>query len=219
MCQNVALINDVVNEFVNDGKMFTAYNVTTEVRKRTKDRIAHDEVKRDVHRMFNDGEMFSYNRSLAMLPGINPQPWVYHPLAADISLYNGQPTGTVTSTPPFSGVPTLIPHVPNSISTNAVASDNVFKLDTTNRLCVPAKLIRNLGLSAGDQAAVMYDSELILTSEGKAATMTSADYITSYVVDSYDNVRLTLTALQKGRLNGTEFEIEGDLEKVTIRPH
>lgn len=216
MCQYVDLINDVVSEFVSDGKMFTAHNVTAEVRRRTKDRVQHDEVKRDVHGMFNSGEMFSYNRSLACLPGVNPQPWVYHPLSADVSLYNGQPTGSVAS----NLAATISQLAPVAVAPSP-KTDEVFKLDTTRRLCVPAKLVRQAGFNAGHNVVVVKnpnDLELILTNSAYAATMVAVP-VTEYIVDSYDNVRITLAALQKGGLNGTEFDIEGDTDKITVRQH
>jgi hypothetical protein len=214
MCQHVGLIEDVVNDFVNNGQMFTAHNVTAEVRRRTKDRVAHDDVKRDVHKMFNDGAMFSYNRSLASLQNVNPQPWVYHPLTADVSLYDGKPSVAATVAMPV--LPPIMAQPSNSIST-----DDNYKLDTTDRLCVPAKLVRQVGLVSGQVAilsAMLNDKELVLTTAANAAKMgASADLITSYVVDTYDNIRITRGALQKGHLSGTEFEIEGDSEKITVR--
>jgi bifunctional DNA-binding transcriptional regulator/antitoxin component of YhaV-PrlF toxin-antitoxin module len=215
MCQHVGLIEDVVNDFVNNGQMFTAHNVTAEVRRRTKDRVAHDDVKRDVHKMFNDGAMFSYNRSLASLQNVNPQPWIYHPLNSDASQYDGKPSVAATVATPVLPVPT-----PNSISTNG---DETYKLDTTDRLCIPAKLVRQAGLAAGQVVivlAMLNDKELVLTGAGNAAKIASSnavDLITSYVVDSYDNIRITRGALQKGHLSGTEFEIEGDGDKITVR--
>jgi hypothetical protein len=198
MCQHVGLIEDVVNDFVNNGQMFTAHNVTAEVRRRTKDRVAHNDVKGDVHRMFNDGSMFSYNRSLASLSGVNPQPWVYHPLTADVSIYDGRPS-----------VATPVLPVANSL-------DSTYKLDTTDRLCIPAKLVRQIGLCAGDTVYVASNNkELILTGAGDEDP--SMVHITDYMVDSYDNIRITRNALQKGHLNGTEFEIEGDDKKITVR--
>jgi len=216
MCQHVGLIEDVVNDFVNNGQMFTAHNVTAEVRRRTKDRVAHDDVKRDVHRMFNDGQMFSYNRSLASLPNVNPQPWVYHPLTADVSTYDGKPSVAATvATPVFT--------MPTPVATPSNSMDSTHKLDTTDRLCVPAKLVRQAGFAAGhivNVLAMLNDKVLVLTSAGNAAKIAASnavDHITNYVVDSYDNIRITRGAIQKGHLSGTEFEIEGDSEKITVR--
>jgi hypothetical protein len=220
MCQFAGLINDVVNEFVNDSKMFTAHNVTAEVRRRTTDRVQHDEVKREVHGLFNSGTMFSYNRSLACLPGVNPQPWVYHPISADVSLYNGQPTGSCLAPMP---TPTAVnlAAATNSISTNGSSNSDSSKLDTTNRLCIPAKLVRQAGFRSGHNVLVLKnpnDTELVLTNAAYAATMIGVP-VTEYIVDSYDNVRITLAALKKGGLDGREFDIEGDSDKITVKPH
>src|SRR5262245_50024005 len=102
MCAYVNEIVDVVTDFVRDNKMFTAWDVTIAVRKRTQDRVQHFEVKKEVHGFFGKGGMSNYSRTLANLPNVgNTQPWIYHPTNADASLYTGTPVdaGSAPATP------------------------------------------------------------------------------------------------------------------------
>ena len=71
------VVKDVVNEFVTKGWSFTAYTITTEARKRGA-KGSHDNMKRIVHDMFNDGEMQGYTRDTKDV-GANIQPFFYAP--------------------------------------------------------------------------------------------------------------------------------------------
>ena len=214
MCMYLNLIEDVVNEYTKDEKMFTAFDVTKEVRVRTKDRVFHDEVKKEVHKMFHNGALPGYNRSLANLANANPQPWVYHPQSVDVSKYNGSPvndTSTVADpgTTPISSISSFAGSGTND------NDDKVYKLDTTDRLCVPNKLVRQLSLKTGDTIYVYYANvKLTLKKDGS-----DGNFVTSYQVDKDDNVRITAGTLCKCGLAGTEFDITGDAKCITVEKH
>lgn len=216
MCMYVDLITDVVNEFAKEDMMFTAHNVTTEVRKRTQDRVFHDEVKREVHKMFSSGELNGYNRSLANLFGANPQPWVYHPLNADVALYDGKPMTDQVTNAPSQTAQVAAPVQP--VATISTTDDGVYELDSTNRLCVPNALVRGAGWKKGDEVLVLSDpntNEMLLTQNQTRAV--SLYPVTTYVVDRDDNIRITLSALQKAGLAGLEYDIQGDGDAVTVK--
>lgn len=208
MCQHAGLVLGVVNEFINQSKMFTAHGVTKEVRNRTKDKVIHNEIKGEVHGLFNNGNMFNYNRTLANIQGANPQPWIYHPLSIAPSLvtaiFGNPPTNTVADTT------NLTQSITATISTTNGSS---YKLDSTNRLCIPARLIRQMGLKPGNEVGVFGENNELVLRKGIVAGV-----LTSYVVDSYDNVRLTLSALRKGglRVNGN-FDINGNSTAIKVK--
>lgn len=221
MCMYVDEIIEVVNDFVEDTKMFTAWDVTTELRKQSKNRIHHYEVKLEVHRIFDQGNMVGYNRTLANLPNIALQPWIYHPLNTDPNMYVGNVT--VAALVP---TPTSNPIVPSTCSISMTASpiknsNNVYIFDTTDRLCIPNKLIRRLGWRHGDKVnvlpATLNNNEVIIQNMKKFGSYFPVFPITRYMVDSYDNVRISRTTLKKAGLTSNSFEIYIDQSSETIR--
>ncbi len=213
MCVYLNEIENTVNDFVRDNKLFTAYDVTVAVRQNVKDRVSHKDVKREVHKMFDSGSLFGYNRTLANLAGVNPQPWIYHPLAEDASTYTGDAKVTKSSGNVFVdlGLPNPVAAVVASLST---LPDELHEFDSTDRLCVPAKLVRQLGLHEHDEAVLVTVSndEFSILSKSNAQT-----WFADYVVDRYDNVRVSRATLLKNGVDGNKFEITGDANKVTVK--
>ena len=232
MCAYVNEITDVVNDFVNADMMFTAFDVTMALRKKTRQHVQHYEVKREVHNMFQNGQMFSYNRALANLPNVDPQPWVYHPISADVSLYSGKPVSmaTATAVPAVAVTATpavaALPGAPSSISTIDDGNDGVdvaadgtvvYKFDTTDRLCVPNKLVRQLGLKDSDPVTVSSNAKNEVTVS--AALPAGATHIADYHVDRYDNVRIGRATFTKAGISAVAFEIEGDGTKIVVKKY
>lgn len=229
MCVYLSEIEDVVTEFVNGDTMFTAWDVTVAVRKRSKDRVQHFEVKKEVHRMFDQGGMPSYNRQLANLPGINPQPWLYYPPSADPNTYTGKPAAPAAAAPSVVALPSPSSSMSTVDDDDAVdvAADGsvVYKFDTTDRLCVPNKLVRELGLKEGDEVDVVSANgvgEVCVVRKGETfpgqPPHVSAT-LASLTVDRYDNVRIGRTTLTKGNLNGVAFEIERDNTAIKVKKY
>lgn len=226
MCQHLSTIKTVVNEYVNDNKMFTAFDVTKEVRARVRDRVSHTDVRRDVHSMFSTGTMFGYNRTLANLAGVNPQPWIYHPLSVDsvdaLDTYKGTPVAFAVPAVAFDPTPT------DSITSVDLSDDSVdsldsngnviFKLDTTDRLCVPAKLVREVGWKAKDTVqAICESNELILTQSGLSDQHKPA--LTNYTVDCYDNIRISAGTLLRAGIAGVSYEIKREGQSIKVKKY
>lgn len=218
MCMYLNEIVDTVNEFMNADTMFTAWDVTVAVRKRSKDKVQHFEVKKEVHRMFDNGGMPSYDRVLANLPNVNPQPWIYYPPSADPSTYDGKPVSI--STPVALPAPTAsMSTVDDDDDDVDVAADGsvVYKFDSTDRLCVPNKLVRDLGLKEGDEVEVVacatIPTEVCVVPKGSSFPGQPphvSSSVATLTVDRYDNVRIGRTTLTKAGINGVAFEIEHD---------
>jgi len=83
----------------------------------------------------------------------------------------------------------------------------VYKFDSTDRLCIPNKLIREIGLKQGDEvelvATVPPTNEVSVFPKG-----TTGCGLETYKVDEYDNVRISRGTLNKVGLSGVAFEIE-----------
>lgn len=78
-------IKGVVNDLMSKNEMFTAYDVTKELRHSGKS-VKHYEVKEIVHAMYNDNEMGTYRKGLASFG--NPPPFVYHPDGVNPDTYS-----------------------------------------------------------------------------------------------------------------------------------
>jgi hypothetical protein len=202
--------------------MFTAWDVTMEVRKRSKDRVQHFEVKKEVHKVFDQGCMSGYNRTLATLQNVTPQPWVYHPITVDPSGYDGKPTApAVVVALPVSSISSVDDN-DNSISDIAADGSAVYKFDTTDRLCVPNKLIREIGLKMGDEIEITCaapNSAFFVQPKGTGPAAPSV--VANYVVDRYDNVRISRATLSKLGISGVAFEIfrEGATNSIKVKKY
>jgi hypothetical protein len=95
MCtaQNEIIVHEIVDEFVVEGRMFTAWDVTQEARNRGADEY-HNQLKSAVHARWGDDngrwddlQSNSYGRATVQIPGVAVSPWVYHPVGTDADDY------------------------------------------------------------------------------------------------------------------------------------
>ncbi len=213
MCMYVDEIIDVVNDFVDDTKMFTAWDVTVELRKQSKNRIQHFEVKKEVHRIFDQGNMFGYNRALANLPNIALQPWIYHPLNADPNMYMGNVVAITPASTPV--VPSTC-----SISMTTPPKNDYHYYGASNRLCIPNKLIRQLGLRKGHEVLLLRpltSNDEVVIKPKRWFIPNGSSPVAVYTVDKHDNVRIPRSTLNKAGLVASAFEISGDVYSVKIK--
>lgn len=95
------LIDQIVQEYVQAGTMFTAFDVTTETRKRGGN-VRHNEVRDLVHEFYQQGRLgASYNRSVVDV-GAPTKPFVYHRFSDNPRNYTspGGPAASGGSAPP-----------------------------------------------------------------------------------------------------------------------
>ena len=82
MCDSAVAtqIIDVLGQFVIPRKVFTAYDVTKEVRQGTTDPISHNDVRDVVRQELRAGNLIGYNAQLMTLDvGNKPQAMIYYP--------------------------------------------------------------------------------------------------------------------------------------------
>jgi bifunctional DNA-binding transcriptional regulator/antitoxin component of YhaV-PrlF toxin-antitoxin module len=199
MCAYLDEVISQVKEFVQEDKMFTAWDVTCELRKKSSHAIKHFEVKRDVQKMFQDGSMPTYNRTIADLPNVSPQPWVYHPHNADASLYSGYPVDSN-----------------NQLLLPPPTDDEFYRFDSTGRLCIPANLARQAGLDTGDDVYLYQDGDYTVVTK-----TTTLPLSTVLKVDKNDNVRIRSGTLARflDFQPSDCFEITGDNDSVKVKKH
>lgn len=79
-------IIDTVNDFVQRGFMFTAFDVTKTIRN-DGDRVRHKDVNQSVQNLFSNGDMGTYTRDLVNV-GAPVEPWVYYHPYSDVHNYS-----------------------------------------------------------------------------------------------------------------------------------
>jgi len=161
---NALLISEVIDEMVNAGKCFTAYDVTKEAKTRGANEN-HYHMKGSVHSRYSDLQNLGYDRSLVQSPTGNT--FLYHPTGADIQAeidrINGNASASTVlpspNAPQSSNVATL------SSNTTTVTTAKTKKnqpVDAEGRLPIYAPFISALGLKTGDMVAV-YSQDGVLT--------------------------------------------------------
>lgn len=92
------LIDQIVQERVQAGAMFTAYDITLEARRRGGN-VRHNDVRDLVHEFFEQGRMgAAYKRSTVDV-GAPTRPFLYHRFDADTRSYQPPPAGAPTAGP------------------------------------------------------------------------------------------------------------------------
>jgi len=88
------IVEDVVTEFVSKGWQFTAYNITTEAKKRgANDR--HRNLKQAVHDMFKGNEITGYSRDLVDIKSVGAKAYLYSPSGSDVNDYDSDADDSV----------------------------------------------------------------------------------------------------------------------------
>lgn len=199
---HVDLINEVVLEFVNDGMMFTAYEVSKEVQNRSLQRdmefVRHLHMRDNVHEAlecFVDG--IRYLKKLhdvgADIPAnlyypVGSNPDQYMPLSRSSPKAKNIPSITVTTVQPSSTSPSiaLLPAM-----TNITSMPGGRKADSRGTLCIPNSQVRELGFSARDTAyAYMTEAGTLVIARQPAPVDNTA-----YTVDDNLNIRVTASTL------------------------
>jgi len=110
MSSLIPVVEQVVGDKVQQGEMFTAHDVTLEVRARGH-LAGHAEIRSAVHDYFNRGGMgVAYTRSIITVPG-GGTPFLYHRLVDDPATFanvrglnTNVPTSATIAVPPLSAI-------------------------------------------------------------------------------------------------------------------
>jgi hypothetical protein len=230
------LIEKTTLEKAQAGDSFTAYDVTKTVRQSVGrgTPVPHQDVKQEVHGMYERGELGTdYTRTLCnltTLPAGQSQPWVYHQKGADLNAYGlgahqpaatqGSvivvPQATASAPPPGSDDSEDEDHDDG----NGKQANGSYKVDGRSTLCIPANLIRALGLREGDQAhtfANPLDNTVVLTKDSNPQGLGPVQPLVDYTVNLHENVRITQPTLQRAGIAGTYYNIAGDADKVVVK--
>ncbi len=201
---NDQIIKDLVASRVKRGDLFTAYDVSKDVQQRGV-RAGHrkDGLRDITHKLFADGEMDGYDRTLVDL-GNGLQAWVYHPQSADPYTYKSKHLSGVAPTATQAQTQTKAAPAINALT----AIDGV--LDCEDRLNIPVEFFQAIGLNAHNDFEMEFyeDADAILIDKVNPTSSNSNREVAS--VTAKGNYRLCQRLRnQVGAFVGkTDFKIE-----------
>lgn len=214
-------INEIVAEWIREGKMFTAFEVSLEVKRRGVHE-RHRNMREHTHEaIFHLGiQRGDYSRTL-MDVGAPEQAWVYHTIASNP--YEYVPLDRT-------GMETVPAHarprgVRNPVRLSAMSSpfaipQGAYGTDQRGRLCIPVNLLTAIGADAGERVNVLCDpaNEQALLTRASVGDASNSD--TSYAVEGDGNVRMTQGTLEKAGLDGLQcYKIEGNDTVISVRKY
>lgn len=187
------IIRNIVSSKVQNGEMFTAYDITLLVRA-TGEFAKHPQVKSIVHDIMRSDHAYDSSLrafALAAFPAV-----VYFPLGADVSTYDpnavrkslAQVPSTTSGGTTTAAIVSGNTNAPTTVgaAVNANFTNKIINVGSGNRVRVPAEAIRKLGLSSGDKAYVSIDGNNITISAAQPVGKSAK----AYTVDEYDNLLL-----------------------------
>jgi hypothetical protein len=215
-------IEEVVQLWIGEGRMFTAFEVSLAVKERgVQER--HRNMKGLIHEVIcRLGGANAYTRTV-MDVGAPEQAWVYHRLYDNPYTY--VPLSRKDQAPVQADDPLVIPagiKNPVPLPTDGSAPDaipsGVYGTDQRGRLSIPVPMLTRLGIGPGGQIAVICDlanGEILLFNEETC----DQDYPDAfYTAEADGKVRITQATLEKAGLGGLQaYTLECDGEMITVR--
>src|SRR5688572_27724963 len=155
------ILTEVITTFFNEGRMFTAFEVSLAAKERgVEDR--HRSMRERIHELIHEvgGPGGGYSRTL-MDVGAPEQAWVYHPLTANPYLYEPLMRHDAPRRPRTDPVPRA-PRNPAAIRRGTASPyaipDGAFGTDQRGRLTIPVSLLIQLGIGPGQRVDVVCDA-------------------------------------------------------------
>lgn len=230
------MLEKTVRQFLDQGQMFTGYDVTIETREREGVQMRHRDVRGAVHEIeclqdaldfgWDDpcGQPVQWAKTQVSMTG-GQWAFVYHPANVDPNNYQPRQTGQsqALASPPSRPMPTT-PSGP-AIAPATVADsggdngDGTFSTDYRNRLFIPTKFLRLAGLQPGDECHVVADAQnkLILLAGDSTNFDDGTVRVTTQRVERNGDLRLSSTTLKSAELDADKFVIEnGDQDGTAV---
>jgi hypothetical protein len=221
-----------VKDFLDQGRMFTGYDVTIETRTREKMMLRHQDVRGAVHEMvsLNDamdfghqmlnGTVAKWRKTQKDMPG-GGWAFVYHPDNVDPNGYQPRNQNVISShnrsatySPASVAVcpaPTLSISAANDGATTdsgGANDDGTFATDYRERLMIPTRFMKDAGIKAGDQCFVVADATNCMVLVCKDDPKVVGYNITTQKVEKDGELRLSSKTLKSAELVTSKFVIE-----------
>lgn len=215
-------LEKTVKQFLDEGRMFTGYDVTVETRQREQIHLRHNDVKAAIHELplLNDAVEFGHDmpnggtvnwgKAQVSMPG-GLWAFVYHPGNVDPKGY--RPKSTISAAPVNTSVsPAAMPAVATISVTpsdsGGIQPDGSFETDYRDRLLVPTRFLKEAGINAGDTVYVLADGTVPSILLVKDSQQLNGMQITTQVVERNGDVRLSSRTLKAASLTDSKFNIE-----------
>ena len=224
MCspQNQVIVDNVINDFVQNNKPFTAFDVTQEARKQDATEF-HGQMKASVHGRWADLQNHNYQRQTVSLAGSPVDPWLYFPQGYDpvdyvnaINAGNTVPAGVASPAHP-SGI---AQPDDDDDDDDATADYTTGSLTSEDRLAIPTSMLRDIGVDAYDTVhviAIPNDKKIEIRVDIGPNGIDPSNYVSEYETGRRMKVRISKRIMDKANVSGTVFKIEkvGDSILVT----
>lgn len=209
MCDPVMAghIEDVIEKFVDEQRMFTAYDVTCEIRTNVGRgvNVKHNDIKNDIHKEMAQHLDSDWQKTLQDV-GAKVSAFVYYHFMSDPTGYEPQSRGS-SSSAPASSAPSSAPAATTATAptTAAVASSDAFAVDGRSRLLIPTTFMQHLGVVGGDDVKVYKELDFIVVSKEDQQLRELA----CIKVDNHGYVYLSAKILGQGDLGDAQtFDVE-----------
>jgi len=237
------VVESVVNDKVQNGDMFTAHDVTIEVRQRGH-RASHTEVRDAVHDYYQRGGLgIGYSRTNISVPGGNPflyhrgvdNPANYSNIRGGQSVQSGNQqtiaipsngdsdsdddddgtVGVVSSVNIPSGLIASVA-VNSSNSKNKPGLMSGREVDSRKTLSLPAPVVRKVGFQTGQKVYAVASNDGVDVVDSLPP---SSSIFGKYTVDCHNQVRLTQNILKRAGIPGDKYDLEDAGNKVVVKLH
>lgn len=212
MCDAVMMghIEDVIEKFVDEQRMFTAYDVTCEIRTNVGRgvNVKHSNIKNDIHKEMAQHLDSDWQKSLQDV-GAPVSAFVYYHFMSDPTQYEPQSRGSApAATPATDGnhqhsSPAIA--TATAPATATVGSSDAFAVDGRSRLLIPTSFMQHLGVTGGDDVKVYKELDFIVVSKEDQ----NLRELACIKVDNHGYVYLSAKILGQGDLGDAQtFDVE-----------
>ncbi len=237
--QQLAMLTTTIRQFLDEGRMFTGYDVTVETREREKIQLRHRDIRADIHEIpvvltaidtghESNGQTVQWHRTTVPHPSDSKPVILYHPDHADPATYIFRDTPTARAAKPTivvpaaalnAPVPAALP-APNGDGSDGASDsggkqgDGSYMTDYRRRLFVPTLFLNTINLGPNDNVRVLQDAKKIVLSKDEIAGL---EEITSQVIERNGDIRISSGTLSRAGLNHTgKFSIQNVGSTVEI---
>lgn len=228
--KTMSMLSKTVEQFLEEGRMFTGYDVTIETRERESINLRHRDCRGDIHEIEeleeaidfgyenSKGETIQWHKTQVPHPNGRAFVFVFHQDGLDPTTYqfrnHSSPAPVLTaSSQTASTVPSdTSQDLDDDSDSGGVQSDGTYTTDYRRRLFVPTSFLKESGIKAGDSVKVVYDvvSSAILISEEQVG---KCELITNQIVEKNGDMRLSMKTLGSAGFNHKDRFIIRNVEK------
>jgi len=246
MCQPLSpeqetVFGQTVDEFVQEGRAFTGYDLTIATRNREGMKIRHKDVREGIHEMAKLRDLVDFDdwnvslENIGQNDGQTIQARIYYPDGYDLSQY--EPIGL--NPPTSQSVSPAAPQVATQPATPTLGTplgsdddeddddlsaaddvgsqnaDGTFGTNFRGGLFIRTQFLRNANLNPHDSCQVIVENASITLSPMTISVSAGAD-VSQRVIERNGDLRLAKRTLLEANMSGDRFKIENTKEGVLI---